>query len=393
MRKVQGLAALVLALASATPSLADGYRNRSHTTGFSLPGVHSPSGNDEVRAADGTTCRSALGHRGAYVDVGGVASESDGSFGDAAVYGRVIIPLGRKPSRIDCSRLYELEMERLRMEVDSMRRAIAAGNDPTRGSATGVSVTVKAGVDEAEFDRVFGYEAYEQSSNASPATVPSNETVAAIAPTVPARADDAREPTVPARDAGAFDAAFAAPGKPPADMDPTGRFDVPTASGGAVTREALAPELEERWLLPFAGPVPKRRPAIAQARSVAPSAPSVVEPTVPVRNAPQAVTLSAETLKVAPATAVSAVPELPVGPLKTYDRAGTASVEANGYEWPFAATTTPAVDPSVTNAIAVNQTTLTDLEVIAQTRAASRGLPTVDGGEGWADEMFSGPAR
>ena len=436
MRKVQGLAALVLALASTTPTLAESFRSRSHTTGFSLPGVHAPSGNDEVRAADGTTCKSSLGHRGAYVDVGGVASESDGGFGDAAVYGRVIIPLGRKPSRIDCTRLYELEMERLRMEVDAMRRSIAAGGSPIGRGGAAVSVSVQAASAEAEFDRAFGYEGYPQSAKAAPVSAPSGETVASIAPTVPPR-----EVNVAASTA-------SAPGNPSGPMDPSGRFDVPTASGAATVAAAIpvggsmVGDLDERWLLPFGGPVPKFRPAVLQARSVAVESAPMVPPALDVRRdavaeeAPPVATVEATTAEVTtveearPPAAVqevratvparplaeaappsptfdyerpepiyvptpvsaSPVPDLPKGSLEGYDRKGKTASDVDPYEWPFSSSAAPNVDPQVTNAVTVNQTTLSDLEVIAQTRAASLGLP-IDRGNGWADAMFSAPAR
>jgi len=36
---------------------------------------------------------------------------------EALAYARVTIPLGKQPQRIDCSRIYELELERLRQEI------------------------------------------------------------------------------------------------------------------------------------------------------------------------------------------------------------------------------------------------------------------------------------
>ncbi|MEL6316276.1 MAG: hypothetical protein AAFR16_01420 [Pseudomonadota bacterium] len=36
-------------------------------------------------------------------------------------YARVVIPLGRKPERLDCKRLYDLEVERLKMEIELLR--------------------------------------------------------------------------------------------------------------------------------------------------------------------------------------------------------------------------------------------------------------------------------
>ena len=49
-----GLAAALCTLVTSS-AFADVITNRSYQTGFTLPGVRSSSGNDEVRAADGTT--------------------------------------------------------------------------------------------------------------------------------------------------------------------------------------------------------------------------------------------------------------------------------------------------------------------------------------------------
>ena len=122
MRKVPGIAALTL-LACCSTAAANDYSNRSSHTGFNLPGVQTPTGFDEVRASDGTTCRSAMGSRGAYLDMGGVVNEDRGRLSGGSVYGRLIVPLGQKPQRIDCDSLYQIEVERLRLEVAAMRAA------------------------------------------------------------------------------------------------------------------------------------------------------------------------------------------------------------------------------------------------------------------------------
>ncbi|MEM9278775.1 MAG: hypothetical protein AAGA76_09385, partial [Pseudomonadota bacterium] len=77
-------------------------------SGFNLPGVQLPQGSDEVRAADGTTCRSAVAGSGSYLDVGLIGNpeqtNADSSF---SAYTRIVVPLGHKPKRLDCSRLYD----------------------------------------------------------------------------------------------------------------------------------------------------------------------------------------------------------------------------------------------------------------------------------------------
>lgn len=147
MRKVQGAAALAAVLLCCSNAAAQSYSNRSNQTSFNLPGVQTSGGNDEVRAADGTTCRSSLGHRGAYIDIGGVANGDDGNVGSGAIYGRVIVPLGQRPTRIDCDTLYQLEVERLRLEVASMRRAIEEGESSAGLIEAKISATATFGDD------------------------------------------------------------------------------------------------------------------------------------------------------------------------------------------------------------------------------------------------------
>lgn len=109
------------------------YNLNQNENGFNLPGVTLPQGQDEVHAADGTTCRSAVSGSGAYVDLGVIRGNSQ-SNNDVATYGRVVIPIGRTPKRLDCSRLYELEVERLQMELKLLKMGLGA-NDQTASVA------------------------------------------------------------------------------------------------------------------------------------------------------------------------------------------------------------------------------------------------------------------
>jgi len=129
MRQVPRLAALAAcagALSCGVAAAGDIYTLNQNQNGFSLPGVSLPQGQDEVRAADGTTCRSAVGGSGAYFDVG-VIGGSGAAAGSLATYGRVVIPLGRAPARLDCSRLYALEVERLQMELRLLKMGLGRG--------------------------------------------------------------------------------------------------------------------------------------------------------------------------------------------------------------------------------------------------------------------------
>lgn len=121
------LAALLFASAVASARADDlVYLDRSDR-GFNLPGVSLPQGQDEVHAADGTTCRSAIGGSGTYLDVGAI-KDSLGHRGgdDVATYARVVIPLGTRSSRLDCAKLYALEVERLQLELKLLKMGLTS---------------------------------------------------------------------------------------------------------------------------------------------------------------------------------------------------------------------------------------------------------------------------
>ncbi len=127
-----GLAGIMLALATGTASAQTITQNLS---GFNLPGVQLPTGHDEVRAADGTTCRSAVSGSGAYLDVGIIGNPDQSTASDISHYGRIVIPLGRQSKRLDCSRLYDLEVQRLQMELRLMQMGLGRGVTPPSGTA------------------------------------------------------------------------------------------------------------------------------------------------------------------------------------------------------------------------------------------------------------------
>ena len=92
-----------------------------------------PGGDDSIDTADGTRCRQSMSNNGAYVDMGvigtatrqprqpSVASLLERQGDSAVAYARITIPIGTRPGRLDCSRLYELELQRLRREVELLR--------------------------------------------------------------------------------------------------------------------------------------------------------------------------------------------------------------------------------------------------------------------------------
>lgn len=153
-----------MASVCATAEAGD-FFTRSENYGVNLPQTVLPNGADEVRTADGTSCRSAVGGDGAYADFGVIGAPEnnntslDSSSGSVAVYGRVVVPLGGRSERLDCTKLYELEIQRLKMELQLARMG-ANGKQPSRQ-------------DEAEVNEAWRENA---TQTASAAAVPASKT-------------------------------------------------------------------------------------------------------------------------------------------------------------------------------------------------------------------------
>ncbi|GAA4002166.1 hypothetical protein [Sphingomonas humi] len=94
------------------------------------PAPQGPGGEDTIETQSGTRCRQSINSNEGYLDVGVSGSTASGipSNGNIFVsinerdrqalgYARITVPLGRKPKRLDCSRIYELEIQRLRDEL------------------------------------------------------------------------------------------------------------------------------------------------------------------------------------------------------------------------------------------------------------------------------------
>ncbi|NNU17610.1 hypothetical protein HK107_14860 [Parvularcula sp. ZS-1/3] len=97
---------------------------------INLPQAPIVTGQDVVRGADGTTCQSAVANGGPFFDVGVLQSEDVYARQTAAVYGRVVFPIGKRAKRIDCTRMYELEIARMRMELEVLRMGVSLESFP-----------------------------------------------------------------------------------------------------------------------------------------------------------------------------------------------------------------------------------------------------------------------
>lgn len=103
----------------------------SAQTGIYLPPApQGPGGEDTIETQSGTRCRQSINGNEGYLDIGVSGSTASGvpNTGNVFVsinerdrqalgYARITVPLGRKPKRLDCSRIYELEIQRLRDEL------------------------------------------------------------------------------------------------------------------------------------------------------------------------------------------------------------------------------------------------------------------------------------
>lgn len=94
-----------------------------------------PGGEDSIETAGGTRCRQSINSNGAYLDLGAAGSAAgppqdpsrayigDSRDREAMAYVRLTVPLGQRPRRIDCSQIYQLEIQRLQREIELLRMA------------------------------------------------------------------------------------------------------------------------------------------------------------------------------------------------------------------------------------------------------------------------------
>lgn len=99
------------------------------------PNPQGPGGEDSIETAEGTRCRQSINSNGTYLDTGVVGRAAsplrgvapgliflpDNRDKEVLAYARVTVPLGKRPQRIDCTRVYELEIARLRRELELLK--------------------------------------------------------------------------------------------------------------------------------------------------------------------------------------------------------------------------------------------------------------------------------
>lgn len=119
-----------LQIAFASTAIAE-----SNSINLALPGAPQNYQSDKFRAGE-LDCSNAIGsatnlefgvtgliENGGYDSMNNYFNENRA--GDIGVYARITIPLGKKPrSRIDCNKLYELELRKKQLEVMKLEKEI-----------------------------------------------------------------------------------------------------------------------------------------------------------------------------------------------------------------------------------------------------------------------------
>ena len=106
----------------------------SSSMSFSIPSMSSVSGSDSIRAGD-LDCKNAIGGSTNFeIGMTGVINNAVvpiiGKEGnnpqtkDIGLYARLIIPLDAPNERINCNTLYQLELQRRRLEVERLKQEI-----------------------------------------------------------------------------------------------------------------------------------------------------------------------------------------------------------------------------------------------------------------------------
>lgn len=116
----------ILFLLVGTAALAD-----SSSLNLALPSAPGSYQSDKFRAGE-LDCSNAIGSATQLeFGVTGIISKNNSlgssDVGDIGVYSRIVIPLGKRvKSRVDCNRLYELELKKKQLEVMKLEQELKA---------------------------------------------------------------------------------------------------------------------------------------------------------------------------------------------------------------------------------------------------------------------------
>ena len=121
---------LLVVLISGCSTIAALSDSTSNSLSLSLPNSSLGYQSDKFRAGE-LDCSNAIGSATQLefgvtgLIQGGTSFTNGKKVGDIGVYSRIIIPLGKRAkSRIDCNRLYELELQKKELEVMKLKQEI-----------------------------------------------------------------------------------------------------------------------------------------------------------------------------------------------------------------------------------------------------------------------------
>ncbi|HVY52636.1 MAG TPA: hypothetical protein VHA07_13890 [Devosia sp.] len=87
-----------------------------------------PGGEDSITTSEGVRCSQSINSSGGYLDFGVAGGDLSQGYGSSSAppqsaigYARIIVPLGESPRRLDCARLYDLEIQRLKAEIEMLK--------------------------------------------------------------------------------------------------------------------------------------------------------------------------------------------------------------------------------------------------------------------------------
>lgn len=115
---------------------------QSSSVNLSLPSTPGSYASDRIRTADNVECSMAIGgstnvefgvvgvinQNGPFYNNQGIYPEGydpSGLVKDVGVYAKITIPLNAPKQRLDCNKLYQLELERTRMEIQRLKQEVA----------------------------------------------------------------------------------------------------------------------------------------------------------------------------------------------------------------------------------------------------------------------------
>jgi len=115
---------------------------QSSSLNLSLPSSPGSYASDRIRTSDNVECSMAIGgstnvefgvvgvinQNGPFYNNQGLYPEGydpNDLVKDVGVYAKITIPLNAPKQRLDCNKLYQLELERTRMEIQRLKQEVA----------------------------------------------------------------------------------------------------------------------------------------------------------------------------------------------------------------------------------------------------------------------------